>query len=357
MAKKRIGVFTGGGDCAGLNAAIMAVVKRGIAQGWEMLGVHAQHDGFVGKAPVEKLTLALPWGERIRQGGTFLGAYSNANWRPEFKGLSEDEALAAAKAEVVAGMKRLKFDGLIGTGGNGSIYFSCVQAREAGLPFVGIPKTIDNDTAGTDLSIGFNSAIEECTRAIDNIYWTAAAHRRVMIVEVMGRHAGHLALHAGLASGADAILIPEIPYTVEGIIKRIEAARKAEKREHFIVVCAEGAVPKGAEVKPGGVAGYIEARLAEKKYHVRSMSLGHIQRDGNPLGADRVLAQRFGVKAVDVMAEMLERGEKLQKMVALRGRKIEAFPLSFKHGEETQLVDAKGDRVKTARELGIYMGE
>ena len=353
--KKRIGVFTSGGDCAGLNMAITAVVKAGMENhGWEMVGVCDGQDGLMAEAPHFTFTSDYPFDDVIRQGGSFLGAFNRSNNKIEY--LGELEMIRSMTERFVKGVKKLRLDGLIGTGGNGGLLFLNRFATAANLPFVGIPKTVDNDVPRTDFCLGFDSAVNACMNAIDSIYWTAKSHRRAIITEVMGRDTGHLAMHSGVAAKVDAILIPELPYTIKGVLKRIEQAKRHEGKKHFLIVVAEGAgAEKGSPLKDsrhGGVAQYIEEKLVAEGIKCRSNDLGYMQRGSMPTAFDRNLAAEFGTFAVDVFAS----GSRAV-MVAKRNGKLVTVDLSKYNRAETRYLDTKSDIVQAAQGLGIYIGE
>jgi 6-phosphofructokinase 1 len=356
VKKKRVGVLTSGGDCAGLNMAIMAVTKRAIlGYGWEMIGIEDGQDGLVGSSGNLKLDLKIPFGELIRQGGSFLGSFSRSNYSGEY--LGELASLRFCMDDVAKGIRKMKLDALIATGGNGTMLFVSGFAKAADVPFMGIPKTIDNDTPGSDISIGFNSAVSACTEALDSIFWTAKSHRRAIVTEVMGRDTGHLAMASGVSANADVILVPEIPYTLDGIVRKLSDARKAEGREYFLLVVAEGAgAEKGEKLVArhyGNVASYIEAKLADRGFHVRAGSLGYIQRGSVPTSFDRQLACMFSCHAVD----MLAKGKYKYAMVGMMDGKFVLNDLSKFNKEKTRFLDTKSKIVSAARNLGIYIGE
>ncbi|MDR1476950.1 MAG: ATP-dependent 6-phosphofructokinase [Rickettsiales bacterium] len=353
--KKRIGVFTSGGDCAGLNMAITAVVKAGIEKhGWEMVGICDGQEGLMAEAPSIALDRRYPFDDVIRQGGSFLGAFNRSNNNTEY--LGEVEMIRSLTARFVEGVRKLKLDGLIGTGGNGGLLFISQFAKAAGLPFVGIPKTVDNDVPHTDVCLGFDSAVNVCMGAMDNIYWTAKSHRRAIITEVMGRDTGHLAMHAGVAAAVDIVLVPEIPYTIKGILAKIEDIRRNEGKRHFLIITAEGAGAENgkrlkAHAKHGGVAQYIEENLVAAGIKCRSNELGYMQRGSVPTSYDRNLAAIFGAYAVDVFASGAR-----SAMVARRNGRLASVDLGKYDKARTRYLSAKSDIVKAAQGLGIYIG-
>jgi ATP-dependent phosphofructokinase / diphosphate-dependent phosphofructokinase len=317
----KVGILTGGGDCPGLNAAIRAVVRKGIRDyGMEFLGVR---DGWKGMIDAE----AAPLTEEdvsgiLVKGGTILGS-SRTN------PMKMDDGIDRVKE----GFRKLGLDALITIGGDDTLYVASEMSK-AGLKVIGIPKTIDNDLLGTERTIGFSTAFNTVVDAIDKLHTTAESHHRVMILEVMGRHAGWIATLGGIAGGADLVLIPEKPFDLDEVCETI---RERHARKSFtIVVVAEGAVPKGGAVTTksgevddfghvalGGVANWLKKEIqARTGYETRSSILGHIQRGGTPSAEDRLLATRFGVKAVH-LASIGNFG----MMVTLRGNRIETLPL------------------------------
>jgi phosphofructokinase-like protein len=320
----RFGVLTGGGDCPGLNAVIRAIVRKGIALcGDEIVGFR---DGWRGplENDAEELTIESTRGI-LPRGGTILGT-SRTN---PFKRDDGPERIAES-------LEALGLDGLIAIGGEDTLGAASRLHAEHGLNVLGVPKTIDNDIGATDVTFGFDTALHVATEAIDRLHTTAESHHRVMVVEVMGRHAGWIALYAGVAGGADVILIPEQPFDIEevcGLIRR----RHSRGRFFSIVVTAEGAVPRegtmelaGGEldefghVRLGGIGQRLEQEIEQRTgYETRAVVLGHIQRGGTPTAYDRVLATRFGVAAIDA-AHAGEWG----MMPALHGTRIELVTLA-----------------------------
>ena len=328
MAKKTIGILTGGGDCPGLNAVIRAVVRkgitayryrfRGILKGWKgMLECDWEPLGL------EEISGILP------KGGTILGTSRTNPFKEEDGG-----------EIVVDNMRRMKLDALVAIGGEDTLGVANKLASMS-VPIVGVPKTIDNDLNGTDYTFGFDTAVNIVTEAIDRIHTTAESHNRVMVIEVMGRHSGWIALHAGLAGGADMILIPEQKYTIQEIVSTIRK-RHERGKDFSIVVVAEGAqlvseegeenkyvVSKGGldefgHVKLGGI-GQLVAHAVEEgtSYETRVTVLGHLQRGGTPTAFDRVLGTRFGIAAIDLV-----HADDFGKMVSLQGNEIVAIPLA-----------------------------
>jgi ATP-dependent phosphofructokinase / diphosphate-dependent phosphofructokinase len=364
---KRVGIMTGGGDCPGLNPVIRAVVKTGIRQyGWEILGIE---DAFCG---LIDLDYRSPHGNRwltetdVRdihvRGGTILGT---SNRSDPFKYAVERDGETVETDifdRVLTNVRTLGLDALISIGGDGSMRIA-QQCIDRGLThIVGVPKTIDNDLGATDYTFGFDTAVQVATDAIDRLRDTAESHDRVMLVEVMGRDAGWIALQAGLAGGAHAILLPEIPYRIAPIVDMIRRRRDAGV-PYSIIVVAEGAKPHGGEVstlgpreagamvKLFGAAQRVAVGLSETiDLDCRVTVLGHIQRGGSPSNFDRVLATRFGEAAAHLVAA----GD-FGKMVALRGLDIVPVALREAVGTEKR-VDPDGQLARTARSLGVCLG-
>ncbi len=320
----RLGVLTGGGDCPGLNAAIRAIVRKGIGTyGNEFLGFR---DGWHGplERDFEELTVESTRGI-LPRGGTILGT-SRTN---VFK---RDDGPAV----VAANLAELGVDGLIAIGGEDTLGAASRLHAEHGMNVVGVPKTIDNDLAATDMTFGFDTALQVATDAIDRLHTTAESHHRVMVVEVMGRHAGWIALHSGLAGGADVILIPERPFDIEEVCALINR-RHARGRVFSIVVAAEGAAPKAGTLKVkggdldefgherlGGIGQVLERAIEDRTgFETRAVVLGHTQRGGTPTAFDRVLATRLGIAAIDAANDA-----RWGTMSALRGAGIELVELS-----------------------------
>src|SRR5277367_1957216 len=356
---KRIGILTSGGDCAGLNAVIRAVVLHARGKyGWEVLGIRDGTQGLLDRPPrAQTLELADATGIMLRLGGTILGTTNKGD---PFAYEMPDGALLDRSNEVIEGVRMLGLDAVIGIGGDGSFRILDRLARQGRFPLIGIPKTIDNDLGCTEHSVGFMTAVDVATEALDRLQPTAASHSRVMVLEVMGRDAGHIALSAGIAGGADVILIPEIPYSLAAIAAKIEAL-KAKGRNFALVVVAEAVKTEYGEpvVKenPGGRAGYggighyIAERIAETTgAETRVTVLGHIQRGGQPDSRDRIMASAFGVRAVDLMA-----AGRFDRMVAWREREVSDVPI-LEAIRNYKAVDPEGALARTARGLGICLG-
>jgi len=318
-ARARVGLLTGGGDCPGLNAVLRAVVRRGLAgDEYEFIGFLHGWEGVLEDRAVE-LTLQSTAGI-LPRGGTILGT-SRTN--PYADG--SDGTAAVRRTLQARGV-----DALIPIGGEDTLGVA-LQLHRAGIPIVGVPKTIDNDLGGTDVTFGFQTAVQIVTDAIDRLHTTAESHNRVMVVEVMGRHAGWIATHAGIAGGADAILVPERPFDIDQVVAHLRR-RHARGRSFSIVVVAEGATPRegtlqthgAAEVdafghpRLGGIGVTLEGEMERRTgFESRVTILGHVQRGGTPVAFDRVLATRFGVAAMDAVAS-----RRFGAMVALRGTDI-----------------------------------
>ena len=357
---ERIGVLTSGGDCAGLNAAIRAVTHRAIqTHGWRVFGIHEGTMGLLAR-PVEyeELGLSIFTGNILRMGGTILGTTNRGD---PFDFPMPDGSRSDRSGEVIAGYRELGLDALVCIGGDGSLRILRRIAQQGGIDMVAIPKTIDNDLAFTENSIGFATAVDVATEALDRLQPTAASHSRVMILEVMGRDAGHIALAAGIAGGADIILIPELPYTMARIAEKVGAI-KAGGRNFALVVVAEAVSTEagesvtmdagGKQPRYGGVGHYLGQRIAEVTgANTRVTVLGHVQRGGVPTSRDRLMASAFGVHAVDLISE-----GKFDRMVAWQHRTVVDYPIADVVAEN-QVVDVDGALVRTARGLGIYVGE
>ncbi|HEX7048822.1 MAG TPA: ATP-dependent 6-phosphofructokinase [Longimicrobiales bacterium] len=359
---RRVALNTGGGDAPGLNAVIRAAVLAGLNQGWEMYGIHKGYGGLLGEESVVRLDQNAVRGI-THLGGTILGTTNRGNpfeWPvPQPDGTV---AVVDRSDEVVEAFRRLEFDALIAIGGDGSLNIANGLAKK-GLPVVGVPKTIDNDLAATQVSFGFHTAVQTASDAIDKLHSTAESHERVMVVEVMGRHTGWIALHSGVSATADVILIPEIPYDIERVCDKVRE-RDRTGRRFAIIVAAEGARPIGGEaafIEPagpghaaryGGIADRIARDVAERTgKETRSLVLGHLQRGGSPTAYDRLIALRFGAAAIRCVAE-----RRFGTMVALDPPAVHAVPLADAI-REIKRVAPDSDTVQTARDLGISFGD
>ena len=356
--KKRIGILTGGGDCPGLNAAIRAVAKTAFLNyGMEVAGIR---DGYLGL--IENRYTLLSYEDVsgiLTHGGTFLGTSNKTN---PFKYPSSSGKLRDVSSLVLENVELMDLDGLVCIGGDGTLIVA-YKLYKKGLKVVGIPKTIDNDLMATDVTIGFDSAVITATEAIDKLHSTAQSHHRVMVIELMGRYAGWLALYAGVAGGGDIIIIPEIPYDIKKVCKIVTERYKKGKR-FSIVVISEGARPKGGSmvvkrivkdsaepVRLGGIGNKI-ANDIEKATGLESRVtvLGHLQRGGSPSPFDRVIATRLGSFACELVAK-----QGFGKMAALKGRDVKAVDLkeAVKH---IRRVNPKHPIIQSALAVGTSFG-
>lgn len=361
---KRIAVLTGGGDCPGLNAVIRGVVKGAhFEHGIEVVGIE---DGYAGL--VERRYRVFKQGDVsgiLFRGGTILGTSNRDNPFKYYKdpqGNPVPEGLDRS-GEAIANLAEMKAEALVAIGGDGSLTIA-YELSQKGVLVVGVPKTIDNDLGATDVTFGFDTAITTATEAIDKLHTTAESHHRVMILEVMGRYAGWIALHSGIAGGGDVILIPEIPFEMDKVCEAI-LERKQRGKKSSIVVVAEGAKPKGGEVvvarvvkdstdplRLGGIGNKVGEEIEKRTgIETRTTVLGHVQRGGSPTPYDRILGTRFGVEAVRQVV-----AGNFGTMVALRGADIVAVPIQEAVGQ-LRRVDPKGELDKIAREVGTSFGD
>ena len=358
---ERIGVVTGGGDCPGLNAVIRAVAKASAKRGWECIGILGGYDGLL----EPQRTIPLDYqilGGLLTRGGTILGTANRGKFSAKV-GHGESRALPKELIEgVKTGMDALGLFALVSIGGDGTLSIA-QQLFEYGIPVVGVPKTIDNDLEGTLFTFGFDSAVSSATDALDRLHSTAESHDRVMVLEVMGRYTGWIALYAGVAGGADVILIPEIPFSYESVCAKIQEREDLGKK-FTIIIIAEGAHRKGGgfvtcagqtkigEARLGGIGAVVSAeveKLTGKESRV--CVLGHLQRGGSPTTFDRALCSMFGATAVELVAA----GE-FGKMVAFTGPQVDAIKISDAIGK-LKAVRPDGNLVRTARALGICLGD
>jgi 6-phosphofructokinase 1 len=359
--KKRIGVLTGGGDCPGLNAVIRAIVKTAENDyGVEVIGFKDGYEGLIDNRFLEIDSRNVSG--ILAQGGTILGTSNRADPFNYPVLQDEDFVYLDRSSQAVRNFESLGLDALIAIGGDGTMAASAGMVKK-GLPIVGVPKTIDNDLVGTDVTFGFDSAVVTATEAIDKIHTTAQSHHRVMIVEVMGRYAGWLALYSGIAGGGDIILMPEFPYDIEGVCDAVRT-RNAQGKTFSIVVVGEGAKPIGGEmvvakriktspdaIRLGGISHQVAAQIEGlTNIECRVTILGHLLRGGSPTAFDRLLATRFGVEAVHMAA----RGD-YGKLVVLKSNQMEAVPLEDVAGK-LRLVTADHEMIKTALSLGLSLG-
>jgi len=355
---KKIGILTSGGDCAGLNVAIRAVTLRAATYGWEVYGIQQGTLGLM-QRPVGaiKLDANICTDFLLRQGGSILGTTNKGS---PFAFSLPDGTTKDMTDEIIEGYHLLGLDALIGIGGDGSQAILRKIAQQGQWNLITIPKTIDDDLNHTEHSIGFLTAVNTATEALDRLQPTAASHHRVILLEVMGRDAGHIALSAGIAGGADIILIPEIPYKMDLIAEKIRALHAAGKQYSLIVVSEAVKMESGEKShitdpmgnrRYGGISYYLSTRITElTDCETRFTVLGHTQRGAQPVFQDRIFASAFGVHAVD----LIEQG-KFDRMVAWKDRSVIDIPIQDALGGY-QAVDTKGVLVKTALGLGISFG-
>lgn len=356
---KKIGILTSGGDCAGLNAVIRAAVRCAEQKGWEVFGILDGTAGLLGDTPRYRALSAEEFdGTVMRMGGTILGTTNKGDpfHYPMADGTSQDRT-----DEIIANYNKMGLDALIGIGGDGSHDILRRIAQKGHIPMVGIPKTIDNDIGETEASVGYDTAVMVATEALDRLQPTAASHDRVMILEVMGRDAGHIALASGIAGGADIILIPEIPYNLDKVIETIKHIETQERNFALIVVSEAVKTPEGEVIstpngagKPryGGIGAYMADKISELTgVEARVTVLGHVQRGSPPTYRDRLLATAFGVKAVDLIVE-----GKFDRMVAWKNREV--VDISIEDAIAAyHAVDTNDTLVHTARGVGISFGD
>jgi 6-phosphofructokinase 1 len=358
---KRIAINTGGGDAPGLNAVIRAATLAAIGQGWEVYGIPHGYRGLIEPNQLVRLTP-----EKVRGithlGGTILGtANKDSPFDYPVKTANGIKRMDISD-QVVENFHKHGLDVLICIGGDGSLRLA-QKFIEKGIPIIGVPKTIDNDLSGTMATFGFDTAVTTATEAIDKLHSTAEAHERVMVVEVMGRYVGWIALHSGVSGSADVILIPEIPFDLEKVCQKVYE-REAKGRHFTIIVCAEGAYPRGGKVRTkgpreegrgeilGGIAEYVAQEVSQRTgKETRSLVLGHLQRGGSPTAFDRLLGLRFGAAAIRCLLE-----GKVNVMVALNPPRVNAIPIS-EAIRQMKSVPLDYDVVATARALGISFGD
>ena len=362
--RPRIGILTSGGDCPGLNAVIRAVTKAGFWLGYQVVGFKQGFEGLIDPIRYRVLTPQNTAGI-LTEGGTILGSTNKGRFASR-KGVDGRAELAPGILDQVRDtFETLQLEGLIVVGGDGSLS-TALQFHEAGLPVVGVPKTIDNDLSSTAYTFGFNSAVLCCADALDRLHTTAESHSRVMVLEVMGRHTGWIALHGGIAGGADVILIPEVPWTYENIVAKIDE-RTRLGRNFTLVVVAEGAeLPDGSlvaagagdqgsgnlQVKLGGIGLLVTNELEQRiDQDVRCVVLGHLQRGGGPTTFDRVLSSQYGAHAVRLIVE-----KKFGQMVCYDPPHILSVPIADAVGA-LRTVDPHGSAIISARAMGICFGD
>ncbi|MDP3372327.1 MAG: ATP-dependent 6-phosphofructokinase [Candidatus Paracaedibacteraceae bacterium] len=358
---KRIGVLTSGGDCAGLNAILRAITYYAHqAHGWEVIGIKNGTTGLI-KRPIETVTLTPSSFDNslLRSGGTMLGSTNKAD---PFNFPNPDGTRTDRSDDLIEAYHSLALDALIAIGGDGSMRIMRDLAQKGNLNLITIPKTIDNDLGHTEISIGYSTALEIATEALDRLQPTAESHQRVIVLEVMGRDAGHIALAAGIAGGADAIIIPEIPYSLDNMCKKIKELWD-NGHTFALIIVAEGAhkengalatieIEAGNRPRYGGIGQYISEKIeAMTGAETRVTVLGHVQRGGQPNALDRLVASSFGVRAVDLVFE-----GKFDRMVAWQNRNVVDVPIHDAI-EQYQSVSLDDVLVKTAKGLGIYIGD
>lgn len=360
MMTDRIGILTGGGDCPGLNAVIRAVVKAAARQGWETIGIEDGFEGLLEPPRYRKLAVSDLNGLLFR-GGTILGTTNRGVFTTKV-GIGEIRQVPEAiLAQAKSSIESLGLRCLVVVGGDGSLTIA-QQLHEYGVPVVGIPKTIDNDLEATQVTFGFDSAVACAVDALDRLHTTAQSLGRVMVLEVMGRYAGWIAVFAGLAGGADVILIPELPFNYESILAKI-TDRRREAKDFTVLIVSEGARQQGGdfitqepdgedgEVRLGGIGALVAAEIERRSgQESRAVVLGYLQRGGMPTPVDRQLCTRFGVSAVDFIA-----CERFGCMTALQDQEI--CPVTIKEAVgRLRTVPPEGELVRTARALGISFG-
>jgi len=358
---QRIGIVTGGGDCPGLNAVIRAVSKAAAKRGWEAIGFFGGYEGML-EPPKYRSLNYQELGGLLTRGGTILGTANRGRFSAKV-GHGESRGLPQELIDgVKATMEKMNICGLVSIGGDGSLSIAH-QLFEGGVPIVGVPKTIDNDLRGTIFTFGFDSAVACATDALDRLHTTAESHNRAIVLEVMGRYAGWIAIYAGVAGGADVILIPEIPFTYERVCAKIR--QREQDGKHFsIIIVAEGAREKdrgfvtaanqqeNREARLGGIGAVVAAEVEKRTgKESRVCVLGHLQRGGSPTNFDRALCSMYGAHAVELIAT-----GQLGQMVAFQGSGIGAVKIS-EAISELKTVPPEGGLARTARALGICFGD
>ena len=357
----KIAINTGGGDAPGLNAAIRAATLAALKRGWEVYGIRNGYGSVFTDDPFVQLYPRSVRGITF-QGGTILGTANRGN--PFEMPYVDDDGVEKTKDvsdELIETFREYEIDALVAIGGDGSMRIANKLVQK-GVNIVGIPKTIDNDIYGCDVTLGFDTAVTTATEAIDKITTTAESHSRLMVVEVMGRYAGWIALHSGISSSVDVILLPEIPFNYNSIVKKIQQ-REAQNRHYTMIVVAEGATEKdgelvtkgksvGQEVQLGGIAERVAWELSERTgKESRSVVLGHLQRGGSPTTYDRLISLRFGAAAIRCIQD-----RDFNKLVTLRDNKMTRVPITA-IADKMKSVPLNSDTLQTARDIGICMGD
>lgn len=357
----KIAINTGGGDAPGLNAAIRAATLAALKRGWEVYGIKNGYGSIFTDEPFVKLDAKAVQGITL-QGGTILGTANRGN--PFEMPYQKDDGSWGTKDvsdKLVQTFDEYGIDALVAIGGDGSMNIAS-KLIQKGLDIVGVPKTIDNDIYGCDVTLGFDTAIDIATEAIDRITTTAESHHRLMAVEVMGRYAGWIALYSGIAASADVVLIPEINFSYDSIVEKIKE-RESKGLHYTMIVVAEGAKKKdgeivtkgktpGQEVQLGGIADQVADELSERTgKESRSVVLGHLQRGGSPSTYDRLISLRFGAAAIRCVEQ-----HDYNKLVVLQDNKLTRIPITSIEGK-MKAVSLDSDTVQTARDIGICLGD
>ena len=360
LAPMKIGLLNGGGDCPGLNAVTHGVVGAATQQGWEVVGFKEGFEGLLSPGNYKLLRNEKTEGI-LRLGGTILGTTNRGHFSGKVGEGGVRKIPKELMEEAFTTLKNLEVEALICVGGDGTLT-TALQFEEEGFPVVGVPKTIDNDLAATAMTFGFDSATQTVVDALDRLHTTADSHQRVMVLEVMGRHAGWIALYGGMGGGASAILIPEIPFHYPKVAEAL-AKREANGFRSALVVVAEGACPvgedllyedtnMGGEHRLGGIGSRVARHLSDLTgKETRCTTLGHLQRGGSPTSLDRILATRFGVKAVKLIEQ-----KRFGRMVSYQQYHVGSVPIE-EAVRQLNLVDPQGEIVEAAKSVGICFGD
>ena len=350
----KIGVCTGGGDCPGLNASIRAIVKYSQSRGISVTGILNSFQGFLESPPSTRQLESEDVTDILNKGGTILGTHNKGNL---FIGANREKDIQ----KTLNAFMKLDLDALIVIGGEGTQGIAA-QLIEAGLPIIGIPKTIDNDLPGTDQTIGFSSCLDIVSQSVINLQSTAESHDRVMILEVMGRDSGYIALHGGIAGGAHVILIPEIPFSFPSVLTKLRE-RQQLGRKYSVLVVSEGAYPVGetqyyksqTQLKTtlGGIGQHVASEIAKRSnMETRVTVLGHLQRGGQPNATDKILASQMAIAAVDLVEK-----KKFSRIITYKDGSITSIPYNSIVPEERRKIPQEDPTLKTARGLGICLGD